>query len=853
MHKNLLIVESPSKARTIEKYLGKDWRVLATYGHIRDLPSKDGSVDPEKSFLMHYKLIDKSKKNVSAILDFISANESEVNLYLGTDPDREGEAIAWHVSECLRESKKIKFNSLNIKRPTFNAITKDSVVKALAECRDLDMSLIKAQQSRLALDYLVGFTLSPILWRTVGGLKSSAGRVQSVALRLITDREREILDFKSEEYWSIHGSFYAKEIKDQLDGNLILFSGKKVEKFSFKNKAEVDAVLLVAQSRKDYLINSIEKKNQQKNPYPPFTTSSLQQAAFNILNFNAKKTMSVAQKLYEGVSIRGENTGLITYMRTDGVYITDKALNEIRDLISSKFGEKYLHKEKRVYSNKIKNAQEAHEAIRPTIFDQKFSPDNIKGFLSDEEYRLYDLIWKRTLASQMSSAMYNIVNIIIGSGSGNQEIQFKSIFSTLIFDGFLALYQDREDDESHAAKAFDVSSLVPGQTSVALKSINGKQHFTEPPARYTEASLIKKMEEVGIGRPSTYASIISILQTREYVQMRQKKFHPTVKGHVITSFLVGFFSKYVAYNFTAAMENELDSIASGELDYLDVLNRFWNGFKQNIEDVKATEIAKIMDQVSKSTENLWFSKNSDDQFENNCPTCLENDRDGKLFLKFSKFGYFLGCSNYPVCQFVKALSDIGSNDEKINAVTDYIYDKNGMKVALKKGKFGNYIEIDSGLDTKRVGIPADLLSRLNDEIIEKLARLPILIGLDNQNHEIKLNLGPYGFYLSYKNKFISIGKSFGDPFELDLENCFKIIDAYEKKIERNTKFIKSEKYGDLRILKGGFGKMYLIVDDKDGKEEKVLLPKDLITFNEPDAAVVENFLSSRKKKRKASK
>ncbi len=499
MGSNLLVVESPSKAKTINKYLGKNWKVLATLGHVRQLPSKSGSIEPDNDFEMHYESIDKSKKNIAEIINFILDNDSDVDIFLATDPDREGEAISWHVIELIKANKKIKFSKLRIKRVVFNAITKKDVQNAIDNPRDLDLNLVDAQKSRLALDYLVGYTVSPILWKTVGGAKASAGRVQSVALRLIAERELEIMKFIPQEYWSIHGAFLAKKIS--LNANLTILDNKKIEKFSFKNEDDAKKAEKIIKAQSGYFINSIEKKQQNKNPYPPFTTSSLQQEASKALNFTSKKTMMIAQKLYEGVAVNGENIGLITYMRTDGVYVSDEAIGNTRNVIKSFFGEKYLPYEKRFYNNKIKNAQEAHEAIRPTQLKEDFSPDNIARFLDSDELALYKLIWNRMIASQMASAIYDITNIIIINNEHEKSrIEFKSTFSNVFFDGFLRVYDYSTEDGD--LRKIDLSSI--GQNEKAnLEKADCKQHFTEPPARYGEASLIKSMEEIGRGRPST--------------------------------------------------------------------------------------------------------------------------------------------------------------------------------------------------------------------------------------------------------------------------------------------------------------------------------------------------------------
>ena len=850
MINNLLLVESPSKAKTIGKYLGKDWTVLATLGHVRQLPSKSGSIEPEKDFAMHYEIIEKSQKNLNSIINYIIENKSDANIFLATDPDREGEAISWQVVEILKANKKIKFSNLKIQRVVFNAITKDEVKKAIANPRDIDCNLVDAQKSRLALDYLVGYTVSPILWRTVGGLKASAGRVQSVALRLMSERELEILKFKPQEYWSIHGLFNIKGIF--LNANLIFLNDKKIEKFSFQNKNEAEEVEKILQNQSGYCIYSIEQKKQNKNPYPPFTTSSLQQEASKRLNFTSKKTMSIAQKLYEGVTIHKENLGIITYMRTDGIYVTDDAIKNTRDTISELFGSKYLPKEKRIYNNKIKNAQEAHEAIRPTQLNSKFSPNEIREFLTSDEFALYQLIWNRMIASQMASAIYDITNIIITNNDYKKsKIEFKSTFSNISFEGFLKVYGYVDDDENIETRKLDLSKLSINEKA-NLKKIDKKEHFTEPPARYSEAALIKKMEEIGIGRPSTYASIISTLQMRDYIALKQKRFFVTIRGHVITNFLVDFFSKYFAYDFTANMENELDEVASGNLKWKNLLKNFWSGFDENAKAVLKMPVSEIIEDVSKKMRNYLFSSDEDLI----CPICQKEGRDdGKISLKFSKFGYFLGCSNYPTCNYVKPLSETletNKNDDLNKDLIkdeEYFYQDDDILVKLKNGRFGSYLEVENKKtnEKKNIGLSGKILKELseNSEYIKKLIQLPMSFGIYN-NDEIKLSLGQYGFYLAHGKNFASLNK-ISDPFAVTFDEAIDLLNKNLERIEKNTKEVDLGEYGIVKIQRGGFGKAYLIHNEK-----KVALPKD-IKFVELDEKLLKNFYISLIQKEKRGK
>lgn len=839
MINNLLLVESPSKAKTIGKYLGRDWKVLSTLGHVRELPSKNGSIEPDKEFEMHYQIIQKSKKNVDEIMNFIISNNSDVDIFLATDPDREGEAISWHVVELIKLNKKINFSKLRIKRVVFNAITKDEVKKAIQNPRDIDLNLVDAQRSRLALDYLVGFTVSPILWRTVGGARASAGRVQSVALRLMSERELEIIKFKPQEYWSIHGIFDVKKIS--LNANLTILNDKKLEKFSFGNEDEARKAEEIIKSQSGYFINSIEKKQQNKNPYPPFTTSSLQQEASKRLNFTSKRTMSIAQKLYEGVNVNGENIGLITYMRTDGVYVTDDAIKNTRNVIKNFFGEKYLPGDKRIYSNKIKNAQEAHEAIRPTQLNADFSPDAVGSFLTSEELALYRLIWNRMIASQMSSAIYDITNImILNDEHKKSKIEFKSTFSNVSFDGYLRVYGYSEDDEIEVKK-IDLSKLSKDEKA-DLDKVEKKQHFTEPPARYSEASLIKKMEEIGIGRPSTYATIISTLQAREYIVMKQKRFFVTVRGHVISNFLSDFFAKYFAYDFTAKMEDELDDVANGEIQWKSLLKNFWFGFNDNAQSVLHLPVTNIIEHVSDRMKDYLFLSEE----QHICPVCKEEGREnGVLTLKFSKFGYFLGCSNYPACNYMKSLGeflDVDKNADSnfVGGNEDHFYEDENVFVRLKKGRFGNYLEVENKAnhEKKNIGLSEKILKEMNNdkESVKKIIQLPVNLGV-YESEDVKINLGQYGFYVAHGKNFASLNK-IADPFSVTLDEAIDLLNKNLEKIEKNTKEVDLGELGVVKVQRGGFGKTYLIYNEK-----KVLLPKD-IKFAEIDEELLKNFYTA---------
>ena len=568
---NLVIVESPAKAKTINKYLGKDYLVLASYGHIRDLPPKNGSVDTENKFEMLWEIDSFSKKYLKEITD--AAKDSK-KIILATDPDREGEAIAWHVKEYLIEKKILKDKILE--RVVFNEITKNAILKAIKNPRQIDVPLVDAYLARRALDYLVGFNISPILWTKLPGSKS-AGRVQSVALKLITEREHQIELFKPEEYWTLTSDFISTNNKN-IFSKLNFFLGKKIEKFTFKNRMEIDKAINIINKSK-YKIEDIESKVHKRNPLPPFTTSTLQQTASAKLGFGASRTMQIAQRLYQGIKIEGETTGLITYMRTDGTQISQEAIAEFRNLITKDFGKDYVPDSANTYeSKKAKNAQEAHEAIRPTEIKRK--PADLKKYINSDQLKLYELIWSRALSSQMKPAEFNRNSIIISSK--NNSTKFQANGSVIKFDGFLKVYNIEETDE-------DVKNILPECTAgdgVTILKLNKVQHYTEPPPRYSEASIVKKMEELGIGRPSTYASIISVLSARSYVELINKRFHPTDRGKLISAFLEKLFTKYVDYNFTAELENKLDDITSGKIKWITVLEDFWKDFFINVNIVK---------------------------------------------------------------------------------------------------------------------------------------------------------------------------------------------------------------------------------------------------------------------------
>ncbi|WP_341764020.1 type I DNA topoisomerase [Candidatus Tisiphia endosymbiont of Beris chalybata] len=771
----LVIVESPSKAKTINKYLGEDFHVIASVGHIRDLPSKNGSVLPSQNFEMKYIISDKAKKYVEVITKEAAKAEA---VYLATDPDREGESISWHVAEIIKEQN-LGTSKGFFKRIAFNEITKKSILQALENPRDIDINLVNAQQARRALDYLVGFTLSPLLWRKLPGCKS-AGRVQSVALKLICEREDEIERFKTQEYWDIILNVLNKN-KEVFLAKLTHVNGQKLEKFTIAAKSSAHD-LVAKIKNKDFHVAVLEKKQQKRQPQPPFITSSLQQEAARKLGFTAKKTMQIAQKLYEGLDIGTDTIGLITYMRTDGITLASEAVDQVRALIHKNFGDKYLPQSPRVYKSRAKNAQEAHEAIRPT--DINLTPESLKSKLDNDYYRLYDLIWKRTVACQMENVVMDLV--VAQIETENKEFLAKATGSIIAFDGFYKIYREGLDDELDEENKL-LPPLQEGE-KLTIESINPKQHFTEPPPRYSESSLVKKLEELGIGRPSTYATIISVLQERKYVVVQKKRFIPEELGRLVTVFLTGFFKKYVEYDFTAELENDLDEVAGGKIAWKSLLENFWGDFNNNVESVKEKKITDIIIYVEEALDYHLFGENKADNPARNCLSCST----GKLGLKLGKFGAFLACSNYPECNFKKqitsatARADNGdqiAEDNKLLGVN-----KDGLSVFLKKGPYGFYVQFGEQVSKtekpKRAPVPAGMLHQdITLDMALRLMDLPIkLCEYPGSNNEIILGIGRFGPYLKYLDRFISIPKRY-NPFALTLEMIMEIIEANNNKLK----------------------------------------------------------------------
>ena len=661
MSKNLIIVESPAKCKTIEKYLGKDFNVLASYGHIRDLIPKEGAVDTENDFAMKYAVIDRNQRHLQAITKAIKQAD---NLYLATDPDREGEAISWHLYEILNAKKLLKDKPVH--RVIFHEITKKAVTEAIAHPQSLSFNLVNAQQARRALDYLVGFNLSPLLWKKIRrGL--SAGRVQSPALRMIVERELEIEAFKTREYWSIEAALNADG--QNFKAKLTRLENEKIEQFSITDEARATQVKqdLLEQADGNLRVAKLEKKQRKRNPAAPFITSTLQQEAARKLGFTTKRTMSVAQQLYEGIALEGETTGLITYMRTDSVHLATEAVEELRSLIGSKYGIDNVPKQPRQYKTKSKNAQEAHEAIRPTLAQQL--PSQVKKFLNKDQYKLYDLIWKRTVASQMIHATINMVGVDLICG--DEKNLFRATGSTIASPGFMAVYLEGKDDtkESDDKESF-LPPLEEGRP-VPLTDIIAGQHFTEPPPRYGEASLVKALEEYGIGRPSTYASIISTLQNREYVTLENKRFTPTDVGRIVNKFLTEHFTKYVDYDFTANLEDELDAVSRGEKDWIPLMAEFWKPFTNLIHEKEESVQRKDVTQEA---------------IDEKCPEC-----GSQLSIRLGRNGRFIGCTNYPECSYTRNLNDDGSQTNELEIVEGRTCPKCDSELVIKTGRYGKFI------------------------------------------------------------------------------------------------------------------------------------------------------------------
>ena len=811
---NLVIVESPAKAKTINKYLGDNYTVLASYGHIRDLPSKNGSVDPDQNFKMEWEVDNFSKKYLKDITD--AAKESS-KIILATDPDREGEAIAWHVKEYLNEKKLLK--DKEVERVVFNEITKKAVTFGIENPRQIEPLLVDAYMARRALDYLVGFNISPILWTKLPGSKS-AGRVQSVALKLITEREHEIELFNPEEFWTLSLKFQ-DEKKNSITASIYQLDGKKIEKFTFRKKEDIEKAISGLKNKK-FNISDISSKIVNRNPSGPFTTSTLQQVASSRLGFGASRTMQIAQKLYQGIEIEGDTVGLITYMRTDGTNLSADAISDFRNFIKKSYGNEYIPEKANNYSGKkAKNAQEAHEAIRPTDINR--SPEAVKKYLSTDQNKLYNLIWSRALSSQMVSAKFDRNTITIETEDKNTVC--KTSGSVLKFDGFLKVYKNpnSEDDDE----------ILPEvkKGPINIESFLDEQHFTQPPPRYSEASLVKKLEELGIGRPSTYASIISTISNRGYAEITNKRFFPTDRGKLISAFLEKLFSKYVDYNFTAGLEDQLDEITTGKESWIKVLELFWKDFNNNVSEVKEKRTREVLDLLNESLGTLIFDKDDSGNVVRKCQLCDT----GSLSLKNSfRGGAFIGCSNYPECKFTRPLSKAKAAAQAQLAEPKFLgKHDNGNDIFLKNGRFGPYLQYEKLLESiekenkkkkkktkkakkdlnellKNVSIPKGIeLDSIDIDKARFLCSLPKSLGINPDNQkEISLNTGRFGPYLKCENKSARL-ENVEEIFSIGLNRAITLI-ADAKPGRMSSSIIKDlgehpEDKKPVRIMKGQYG------------------------------------------------
>ncbi|WP_419730343.1 type I DNA topoisomerase [Lichenicola sp.] len=755
---DVVVVESPAKAKTINKYLGDGFTVLASFGHVRDLPPKDGSVRPDENFAMDWEADERGNRQIAAIA---KALKGAKRLYLATDPDREGEAISWHVRAMLEERNLLR--GVDVQRVTFNEITKGAIKIAMGRPRELDMPLIEAYLARRALDYLVGFTLSPVLWRKLPGSRS-AGRVQSVALRLICEREAEIEIFKPREYWSVLAHL-TTPAGAPFTARLTHLDGKKLDQFDLNNQDKAHAARAAVEAGQ-FAVSTVERRKVKRNPPAPFTTSTLQQEASRKLGMGAQATMRAAQQLYEGIELGGETVGLITYMRTDGVQMAREAIDAIREHITEEFGRDYLPGMAREYSTKAKNAQEAHEAVRPT--DVSRGPQEIGRYLSDEQRRLYELIWKRAVASQMQSAELDQVTVEIAEPAARARL--RATGSIIAFDGFLKLYTEGRDDDAKPGSEDEDSRMLPPmreQDPLKTGKVAADQHFTQPPPRFSEASLVKKMEEIGIGRPSTYASILSVLRDRDYVRMENKRFVPEDRGRLVTAFLTSFFERYVDPHFTAGLEEQLDDISDGRADWRAVMAKFWEAFSVAVAATKDLKISDVIDALDADLGPHFFPEPEDGSDPRVCKAC----GNGRLGLKLGRYGSFIGCSNYPACQFTRRLVIDAKEGDAGGTLTEGMralgaHPDTGEDVVVKRGPWGLYVQqgepdpTDKKAKPKRTSLPkgfeGDTVTL--DQAVGLLS-LPRLIGLHPEMGEpIEAGIGRFGPYVKMGAIFASLEK-----------------------------------------------------------------------------------------------
>ena len=770
---DVVIVESPAKAKTINKYLGPGYKVLASFGHVRDLPAKDGSVRPDDDFSMSWEVDGPSSKRLA---DIAKAVKDADGVILATDPDREGEAISWHVLEVLRQKKAIKDKPVS--RVVFNAITKQAVTEAMRNPRQIDAPLVDAYLARRALDYLVGFTLSPVLWRKLPGARS-AGRVQSVALRLVCDRETEIERFVREEYWQIAATLDTPR-NDRFDARLTAYEGKRLQKLDIGDKARADEIKAMLEGS-TFRTLSVEAKPTKRNPAPPFTTSTLQQAASSRLGFSASRTMQVAQRLYEGIDVGGETAGLITYMRTDGVQMAPEAIEAARAQIGTGFGPRYVPEKPRYYSTKAKNAQEAHEAVRPTDFSR--TPDQVRKYLDADQARLYEMIWKRAIASQMVAAEIERTTVEIEARNGARTAGLRAVGSVVRFDGFIAAYTEQRDEDQADADEDErrLPEIRDGET-LARHKVDATQHSTEPPPRYSEASLIKKMEELGIGRPSTYAATLKTLEDREYIANEKRKLVPHAKGRLVTAFLESFFERYVEYDFTAALEEKLDQISDGKLSWKDVLRDFWRDFSGSVDDIKELRVTDVLDALNEQLAPLVFPPREDGSNPRICPKCGS----GNLSLKLGRYGAFVGCSNYPECGYTRQLGENGDGAEGGDGENgDRVLGKDpytNEEIVLKSGRFGPYVQRGDGKDAKRSSLPKGWApADIDHEKALALLSLPRDVGKHPESGKmISAGLGRYGPFVLHDGTYANV-ETIEDVFSIGINRAVTVLAEKQSK------------------------------------------------------------------------
>jgi DNA topoisomerase-1 len=785
---NVVIVESPAKAKTINKYLGNTYKVLASYGHVRDLAEEEGSVDPDKDFEMSWEVADRAAKHLNEI---VGAVKGAKKLILATDPDREGEAISWHLLEVLKQKKALK--DVEVKRVVFNAITKAAVQEGMSNPREIDEQLVDAYLARRALDYLVGYNLSPVLWRKLPGSRS-AGRVQSVALRIICERELEIEKFKPQEYWTVD-AFLKTPRGDALTARLVKLAGDKLDKFSLPNEAAAMDARRAIEAGK-FSVANVESKPARRNPYPPFTTSTLQQEAARKLGFSASHTMRVAQRLYEGVDIGGETVGLITYMRTDGVDVAPEALAQTRKLIAKRFTDRHLPDKAREYKSKARNAQEAHEAIRPTEIDR--TPESLKN-LEPDMARLYDLVWKRMVASQMEAAEFERTTIDIETADGRTGLRANG--SILTFDGFLALYQEGRDEPSDDEDGARLPKVSQGD-AMGVNEVKPEQHFTEPPPRFSEASLVKKLEELGIGRPSTYASTLQVLRDRKYVRMDKSRFIPEDRGQLVTAFLTNFFKHYVEYDFTASLEEQLDEVSDGKLKWKTLLADFWKDFHAAIEGISELRIREVLDTLDEVLGPHIFPPNADGSDPRKCKMC----KTGRLGLRLGRNGAFIGCSNYGAegedekCTYTRPLANSGENAVETRVLG--VDPETGLTVTLRPGRFGPYLQLGESSKEKDAPKPKTAsapknvdLATLDLQTALRRLSLPRQVGIHPETGTpIEANFGRFGPYIRHDGVYVNLPTE-EDVFTIGVNHAVTLL--AEKKANPKRRFGEAQALKEL--------------------------------------------------------